>query len=343
MLLSIFAIFCIFGVLVAENQFFGYVNACFFSNGNLTVILIIYSKQYFYYTDGSTTAKYYFTKNVLGDIVSIRDASGNIVGTYAYDAYGNCTVVSSSDANILAYNSIKYRGYYYDSVMGLYWLQTRYYDPNTGRFISPDATQYLDTDTVHGVNLYAYCGNCPTMFEDPSGHISELVIALIVGAVIGAVIGGVYGGISAVSQGASATEVLGSIVIGIFTGAIMGAGAGVGGFLVGNGVSPTILGLLIGAGTGALGGAFNETFSQLLYYGEITDVKSIGISAGINAGINTLGTLLGSVGGRFSPSGASVQNMWLGYIGIDSTFGFMTSSIVYTIFMGINKKRRYRS
>lgn len=286
---------------------------------------------------------YFYARNAKGDVVEIYNSSGTCVVKYAYDAYGNCTVVSSSDANILAYNSIKYRGYYYDGVMGLYWLQTRYYDPNTGRFISPDATSYLDTDTVHGVNLYAYCGNCPTMFADPSGHLAEWIIAMIVGAVIGGVIGGVYGGLSAASQGASAIEVLGAIGIGMFTGAIMGAGAGAGGYLVGYGVPSTILGLLIGAGTGALGGAFNETFSQLLYYGEITDVKSIGISAGINAGINTLGTLLGSVGGRFSPSGASVQNMWLGYIGINSTFGFMTSSIVYTIFMGINKKQRYRS
>ena len=58
-------------------------------------------------------------------------------------------------------NAIRYRGYYYDVETGLYYLQTRYYDPDTGRFVSPDTPDYLDAETTGGLNLYAYCLNDP--------------------------------------------------------------------------------------------------------------------------------------------------------------------------------------
>ena len=67
-------------------------------------------------------------------------------------------------------NPIRYRGYYYDTETGLYYLKSRYYDPETGRFITIDDISYLDPETINGLNLYAYCGNNPVMNIDPNGN-----------------------------------------------------------------------------------------------------------------------------------------------------------------------------
>ena len=67
-------------------------------------------------------------------------------------------------------NPIRYRGYYYDTETGLYYLKSRYYDPEVGRFITIDDISYLDPDTINGLNLYAYCGNNPVMRVDPNGN-----------------------------------------------------------------------------------------------------------------------------------------------------------------------------
>ena len=66
-------------------------------------------------------------------------------------------------------NPFRYRGYYYDAETGLYYLQTRYYDPETGRFLNMDDLSYADPQTIHGLNLYAYCANDPVNFVDPYG------------------------------------------------------------------------------------------------------------------------------------------------------------------------------
>jgi RHS repeat-associated protein len=84
-----------------------------------------------------------------------------------------------------------YRGYCYDTFTGLYYLQSRYYDPNTGRFINADDTNYLNsTGTVLGCNLFAYCENDPVNRVDPKGTlaISHKVAQLILGAVLGFVV-----------------------------------------------------------------------------------------------------------------------------------------------------------
>ena len=107
-----------------------------------------------------------------------------LVAKYVYDAWGNCTITHNV-GNIANINPFRYRGYYYDFETGLYYLQSRYYDPSIGRFISPDSVEYLEPDNVLGLNLYAYCYNNPIMYADPSGHLA-ILISLIIGVVIGA-------------------------------------------------------------------------------------------------------------------------------------------------------------
>ena len=115
---------------------------------------------------------FWFEKNLQGDIVAVYNESGTKVYTYQYDAWGNCTAtpVSSIGANIYAqYNPFRYRGYYYDSELGMYYLQSRYYDPAVGRFINADNIEYLGAGSITGYNLFAYCGNNPVTGYDPAG------------------------------------------------------------------------------------------------------------------------------------------------------------------------------
>ena len=97
------------------------------------------------------------------------------MATYVYDAWGNCTITKNTNG-LGTLNPFRYRGYYWDSNLGLYYLISRYYDPQTGRFINSDTLDYLDPETLGGLNLYAYCGNNPVMGVDPEGHSASGVI-----------------------------------------------------------------------------------------------------------------------------------------------------------------------
>ena len=120
-------------------------------------------------------SNYYFEKNIFGDIVAVYSNTGVKVGSYIYDAWGNCTVQTHNSVSIDNYivqtgNPFRYRGYYYDVETSLYYLQTRFYDPQIGRFISPDSPGNLGAgNQLIGFNLYAYCGNNPVMGYDPMG------------------------------------------------------------------------------------------------------------------------------------------------------------------------------
>ena len=164
---------------------------------------------------------YYYIRNVLGDVKGILDANGNLVAEYKYDAWGKCTIASQTGLHLGTKNPIRYRGYFYDEETKLYYLQSRYYDPDIGRFISPDNTKYLDPESLGGLNLYAYCNNNPVMYSDPSGHVitAALIGWLIGGIVVGGAIGGTLGGITASNNN-------GNVAAGIITGALLGAAVG---------------------------------------------------------------------------------------------------------------------
>ena len=99
--------------------------------------------------------QYYYIKNLQGDVMRIVDATGSVVANYTYDAWGKVT----NSGNIIGlYNPIRYRGYYYDTETGFYYLQSRYYDPTIKRFINADSSINANGDLL-GFNMYAYCGN----------------------------------------------------------------------------------------------------------------------------------------------------------------------------------------
>ena len=143
---------------------------------------------------------YTYRKDILGNILGILDKNGKLVVRYRYDAWGKhkteCLdkvdgkevfkeISGSISEEYLRYktfaanNPFRYRSYYYDTETGLYFLQTRYYDPEIGRFITIDDISYLAPDTINGLNLYAYCNNNPVMNVDPEGNSSVSMSTII--------------------------------------------------------------------------------------------------------------------------------------------------------------------
>ena len=125
---------------------------------------------------------YFYENNIFGDITAIYDDEGNVVASYKYDAWGNLTTTSSKNNFFTDASLFKYRGYIYDWDTGFYYLQSRYYDPEVGRFLNSDSVEYLGANgDLISYNLYAYCSNNPVMNTDYTGHfvISATVATLL--------------------------------------------------------------------------------------------------------------------------------------------------------------------
>ena len=148
---------------------------------------------YFFYNDSkyapagfvyNGTNIYFYTKNLQGDITGIADANGAVVTSYTYDAWGNVLSVTGTQASTIGTaNPFRYRGYYYDTETGLFYVGSRYYDPEIGRFINADdaSISFLTGAQILGANLFAYCFNNPVMLSDPDGRTPiQAVFAAIV-------------------------------------------------------------------------------------------------------------------------------------------------------------------
>ena len=92
--------------------------------------------------------------------LKILDKDGISYASYVYDSWGNI-LEEKGEPILRRLNPLRYRGYVYDEDTTLYYLQTRYYDPTTGRFINADDTAYVDTNsgTPLSTNMFAYCEN----------------------------------------------------------------------------------------------------------------------------------------------------------------------------------------
>ena len=161
--------------------------------------------------NGST---YYYVTNLQGDVVAIVSGQGRLMGSYSYDAWGNVSSSNGFSATLTQLNPLRYRGYTYDSETQLYYLQSRYYDSEMGRWINADDTAYLGADgTLLSNNLFAYCSNNPVIKVDKTGNLG-LAIGIFIGA--SAVIGGLAGAFTAACTG-------GNILEGALEGAALGA------------------------------------------------------------------------------------------------------------------------
>jgi RHS repeat-associated protein len=113
--------------------------------------------------------EYYYVRNAQGDITGLIDNAGNLVVSYTYDTWGKLVSTTGSLASTLGVkNPYRYRGYRYDTETGLYYLQSRYYNPEWGRFVNADGLGGSIGDLLSH-NMFGYCENNPVNLEDPTG------------------------------------------------------------------------------------------------------------------------------------------------------------------------------
>ena len=274
---------------------------------NSTGTYVAHDLRYFYDGEGNPCSIHYYTydgagnvtndviylltTNTQGDVTGIYSSNGNLLYTYLYDAWGNLIHESEhadGGEEAAAVNPFRYRGYYFDIETGYYYLNSRYYNPEWGRFLNADSVDILTATpgALTDKNLYAYCDNNPVMRADDSGEFWHVVA--------GAAIGGLIGGISSivgqvvVGQKINWAEVGVSAVSGALTGAITAACPGMGAVATGivhgvvgagthvatelvNGRTPTVVGTLttgvisgvLAGGAKALGNIATKTSSKI--------------------------------------------------------------------------------
>ncbi len=270
--------------------------------------------------------EYYFKKNILGDIIAILDSNGHEIAKYVYDAWGNhktyvlnngtfvdilthidYTNSGLNNKTIATINPFRYRGYYYDCETGLYYLNSRYYDPEIGRFINIDEISIVDVTKIalNGLNLYCYCLNNPINETDNSGYflIWLFITAIVVGFVVGA-------GTSIISQGITKGwnninwwQVGWDALIGGISGALSVTGIGI----LGMTIAGAAIGLISSVGSNLINGSDFGSWSTWL---------DIGISTG-------LGALFGLIGGAGATNAQHLDKA------IHNSSQFMKAAISY--------------
>ena len=135
------------------------------------------------YSRGNEVDTYYYILNQQGDVIRIVDTSGKTVSEYTYNGWGEILNVSNAkDSEIGTLNPIRYRGYYYDFELNMYYLQSRYYDPVMKRMIASDDESLTADATLNNNNLFAYCDNNPVNRADTEGEIWNVIAGAVLGA-----------------------------------------------------------------------------------------------------------------------------------------------------------------
>ncbi|EGK10824.1 cell wall-associated protein, partial [Desmospora sp. 8437] len=117
---------------------------------------------------------YYCQTNYRGDVTALTDSTGAVVASYEYDAFGNLLKETGT-----VENTYRYAGYRYDEVTGLYYLQSRYYNPETGRFLTRNSFEGFE-DEPQSLNKYSYVHNNPILYVDPNGNHPVIAVALMI-------------------------------------------------------------------------------------------------------------------------------------------------------------------
>ncbi len=236
-----------------------------------------------------STDKYFYIRDCLKNILGIIDSEGKLVVKYNCEAYGKCAIVSdTSGCSLGSLNPFRYKGYYYDSETGMYYCQSRYYVPDWCRWLNADNLNFLEPQSLNGLNLFAYCSNDPVNNCDPSGcfALSAFLIGLAASAIASWALTEIFGhqiagGICSSVSGATA----------ICTGASL-LSFGPVGWIAGGAL------ILIGAGTMAFGvneivaGATGTNYIQS--WSGMSDVLYEGLYIGFESAA-FIGTIAGGI------------------------------------------------
>lgn len=195
---------------------------------------------------------YFYERDTRGLINKIIDKNGMTLVEYKYDDWGKptWTTNNTTEANeLLELNPFMYKGYFYDKNTGLYYLNTRYYDPELGRFINADKEVGTVNNTM-GMNLYAYCRCNPISYADENGNWPQWLTKVCIGVAVIAVCG-----IVAVATAGTGAACIGmSMLVGAAKGAAIGA---VTGALTGAAIGAVTEGIRTGTWEGAFAGAIS--------------------------------------------------------------------------------------
>lgn len=209
---------------------------------------------------------------------------------YGYDAWGLPTrtnvALTEESVLILEVNPFLYKGYFYDDYTRLYYCNSRYYDPEIGRWINADDIGYLDLENISGLNLYCYCMNNPIMMSDPEGNLPKWAKLVIGGALV-------VGAIALTICTAGTTSVAIATALGLKAGTLTAAVVG---------------GAIAGAAVGAVTGAMISAGTQIITNGfDNFSWKEVGLGAlkgGIAGGI--AGGLFGAI--QYGLSAGKIAN-----------------------------------
>ena len=233
-------------------------------------------------------AEYFYLKNAQGDVTGLVNSSGTQVVAYTYDAWGNPLSTTGTMADTLGkLNPFRYRGYIYDTETGLYYLGSRYYNPETGRFINADSINLI-TATPNSAtwdkNLFSYCDNNPIIRADSAGGFWHIVV----GAAGGALLSGVVQIACNVIEGKSLTSGLGlALLAGAASGALTASGVGVIGSAIGSGI--------ISAGS-SLASQISDGGLENVNFGEVLLDGAVGVGCGIISGAGASSVASGAGG-----------------------------------------------
>ena len=258
---------------VRTQKTVGGVTTDYFLEGSTIVAQKTGNDVIWYYFDGDGTRDaieyngnvYYYMYNPQGDVIGLFDKDLNVVVEYTYDSWGKVETTGTLKDTLGKANPFRYRGYYYDEESGMYYLNSRYYHPEIGRFINADDFDILGVQgDLYDKNLFAYCDNNPIMRADNGGYFWNIVA--------GAAIGGLF-------------ELGGQLLSGKSLSEVNWAKVGVA--TLAGGVTAAV-GPLAGA---AISGVANISLDVMS--GE-RDVKKLLVSGAIGAGAS----LAGSAGGK---------------------------------------------
>ncbi len=155
------------------------------------------------------------------------NSSASIVAEYRYDPWGKL-ISTTGDTTLAELNPLRYKGYYYDTETGFYYLQTRYYDPEIGRFINADSFTTTDINGLLSTNMFAYCENDPVNDSDPTGEFGHIIVGglqimnniqngakLTEGLAVAAISGAITGGAAASGLGRLGQAAVGAVTSGL--------------------------------------------------------------------------------------------------------------------------------